>query len=190
MCQAARKNISIHAPHEGERRFCPLRRLYPPKFQSTLPTRGSDIPSLRVIISVKRFQSTLPTRGSDIYRHAIAADECHFNPRSPRGGATVDYYTKTVPYAISIHAPHEGERLPRIPSDDAKQVFQSTLPTRGSDTASRSYSCRSAHFNPRSPRGGATETHIYPANRTLDFNPRSPRGGATPSMIGRLKNTA
>ena len=162
-----------------------------PVFQSTLPTRGSDIPSLRVIISVKRFQSTLPTRGSD--GRLLHQDRaiCNFNPRSPRGGATPTNSIRRCQTGISIHAPHEGERRGgNTAPKERKNGFQSTLPTRGSDTASRSYSCRSAHFNPRSPRGGATETHIYPANRTLDFNPRSPRGGATPSMIGRLKNTA
>ena len=83
-------------------------------------------------------------------------------------------------------------------------LFQSTLPTRGSDylvlaiypideqisihaphEGERRHSANAyttdRHFNPRSPRGGATKcpcrtlaTHNY-------FNPRSPRGGATMS---------
>ena len=57
----------------------------------------------------------------------------NFNPRSPRGGATLADGRLTGTGGISIHAPHEGERLllPRL-------IF------------------RKNHFNPRSPRGGAT----------------------------------
>ena len=38
--------ISIHAPHEGERRASSLLRPMRPVFQSTLPTRGSDYPEI------------------------------------------------------------------------------------------------------------------------------------------------
>ena len=34
----------------------------------------------------------------------------YFNPRSPRGGATDEIYGSVPQEAISIHAPHEGER--------------------------------------------------------------------------------
>ena len=34
--------VSIHAPHEGERRHIAHNAYITPKFQSTLPTRGSD----------------------------------------------------------------------------------------------------------------------------------------------------
>ena len=152
-----RHGISIHAPHEGERHV----------------TRDKSL-TIRAL-----FQSTLPTRGSDyghIYRHAIAAGisihaphegerragalspsrvGTHFNPRSPRGGATKEFYICPREDFISIHAPHEGERLfcppkyaiapnfnPRSPRGGATggehlsllaAPFQSTLPTRGSD---------------------------------------------------------
>ena len=36
--------------------------------------------------------------------------------------------------AISIHAPHEGERRLHQEDEDAAKLFQSTLPTRGSDS--------------------------------------------------------
>ena len=81
------KIISIHAPHEGERlRTAALKNAYAP-FQSTLPTRGSDRPSL-----------TLSGRST------------YFNPRSPRGGATAAAAPTFKRIWISIHAPHEGER--------------------------------------------------------------------------------
>ena len=35
---------------------------------------------------------------------------------------------------ISIHAPHEGERLGRREFKPQRLAFQSTLPTRGSDS--------------------------------------------------------
>ena len=38
-----------------------------------------------------------------------------------------------LPYHISIHAPHEGERLNLPAGVYANGEFQSTLPTRGSD---------------------------------------------------------
>ena len=127
-------------------------------FQSTLPTRGSD-----------RMRSPKRGEGENISIHAPhegerrqAADmsrgDAYFNPRSPRGGATMldpdwpgwdDVFQSTLPTrgsdhsgrpcrpdprVISIHAPHEGERL-RPPNRHAYAF---------------------AYFNPRSPRGGAT----------------------------------
>ena len=103
----------------------------------------------------------------------------YFNPRSPRGGATKQKFAR--------------------PND---KLFQSTLPTRGSDQFVVSVICPKIHFNPRSPRGGATRScsstvgGIAGFQSTLPtrgsdhaaltscgsyghFNPRSPRGGAT-----------
>ena len=61
----------------------------------------------------KRFQSTLPTRGSDLpFNNYLLPKIVYFNPRSPRGGATIALRTWfLVSKPISIHAPHEGERL-------------------------------------------------------------------------------
>ena len=36
---------------------------------------------------------------------------------------------------ISIHAPHEGERPAGVYDENCEALFQSTLPTRGSDGA-------------------------------------------------------
>ena len=41
------------------------------RFQSTLPTRGSDCVGIAVEQFRQRFQSTLPTRGSDVIKAAI-----------------------------------------------------------------------------------------------------------------------
>ena len=105
--------ISIHAPHEGERQT----RQY-----------------LQILLM--EFQSTLPTRGSDCDKKAGGDRPMNFNPRSPRGGATLNVGDKLICKAISIHAPHEGERLLIVPSGNGCGLFQSTLPTRGSDAVS------------------------------------------------------
>ena len=102
---------------------------------------------------------------------------------------------------ISIHAPHEGERLLRLRGVAVKGAFQSTLPTRGSDLVTDALKGEDTDFNPRSPRGGATQAPRHKGRGQLfqstlptrgsdmpemltklhgiDFNPRSPRGGAT-----------
>ena len=105
----------------------------------------------------KIFQSTLPTRGSD-YK---------------------DRTKYTAPTPISIHAPHEGERPLNHRLNFLMAEFQSTLPTRGSDGANTSASAIANHFNPRSPRGGATLPAQHRRRGYRHFNPRSPRGGAT-----------
>ena len=126
--------ISIHAPRKGERRRRALTRC-----------------------SVVGFQSMLPTRGSDYIIMTFIHTFGHFNPRSPRGGATRQGVIPPDSNYISIHAPHEGER-----------------PQRG---LCRGY--QGHDFNPRSPRGGATSAATATARATGNFNPRSPRGGAT-----------
>ena len=150
--------ISIHAPHEGERLSAQRYLGHANAFQSTLPTRGSDRSCSSAVGGIAGFQSTLPTRGSDnqqaVYsrcRPNISIHAPHegerqtgraenttrtldFNPRSPRGGATARRKNKAVLQHISIHAPHEGERLGVLADALTIVAFQSTLPTRGSDS--------------------------------------------------------
>ena len=59
---------------------------------------------------------------------------------------------------VSIHAPHEGERPDAETDAVLRLMFQSTLPTRGSDEVYRRSQTAACRFNPRSPRGGATPT--------------------------------
>ena len=152
-------------------------------FQSTHPTRGCDRAAQRSFASGFRFQSTHPTRGCDGYgksgihrldisihaphegvrRLGYAKDyvrQIHFNPRTPRGGATITRMIVDnllsisihaphegvrqfvnpvqVVKAISIHAPHEGVRRNRFQFFDSVAQFQSTHPTRGCDSSSSS----------------------------------------------------
>ena len=126
--------VSIHAPHEGERR---LRTSYPSNrgsFNPRSPRGGATWDACHPLAGVDWFQSTLPTRGSDLC--------CR---------------RRSVWRKVSIHAPHEGERRPREPLRALAR----------------------AGFNPRSPRGGATDQIRRRYKAAESFNPRSPRGGAT-----------
>ena len=148
--------ISIHAPHEGERHrnwMTSSRRI---GFQSTLPTRGSDVAAKRVSLSISGFQSTLPTRGSDVHGLRNSAGRRHFNPRSPRGGATVD-----------------------INDLAARISFQSTLPTRGSNAELLLHRRRGRGISIHAPHEGEQQPMREQRRKPKNFNPRSPRGGAT-----------
>ena len=103
------------------------------------------------------FQSTLPTRGSDHAVTTLCTLISNFNPRSPRGGATLsaqrylghaNAFQSTLPTrgsdGLTLEAgalcmifqstlPTRGSDCTRPLSGRASQKFQSTLPTRGSD---------------------------------------------------------
>ena len=113
------------------------------------------------------FQSTLPTRGSDSGIIKYCANSNNFNPRSPRGGATLIAVHRHKPRGISIHAPHEGERHRGRLRLGRTGRFQSTLPTRGSDTLPLIFTLDEPYFNPRSPRGGATGWRIVPQGQDV-----------------------
>ena len=107
-------NISIHAPHEGERRCAyPIWLRQPLSFQSTLPTRGSDAsrkPFGIGITAFMNFNPRSPRGGATRAALRVRPWATNFNPRSPRGGATGYHHGGLAAAAISIHAPHEGER--------------------------------------------------------------------------------
>ncbi len=125
--------ISIHAPHEGER-LC----------------------ARRCLKCTTRFQSTLPTRGSDKLN-----DESHTASN------------------ISIHAPHEGERPAGVYDENCEALFQSTLPTRGSDVLDDAAGAIAWIFQSTLPTRGSDGGAGGGGGRKAHFNPRSPRGGAT-----------
>ena len=147
--------VSIHAPRVGERPADSEKRLEQATFQSTLPAWGSDRASKMPGSVTQQFQSTLPAWGSDRGPGSGARARPGFNPRSPRGGATI---------ARSAGA--------------LKWRFQSTLPAWGSDLSvarRRRYARVSIH----APRVGERPGNAASGNRQAGFNPRSPRGGAT-----------
>ncbi len=126
------RRFNPRSPRGGATRAASIYRSLPHRFQSTLPTRGSDAqngavpkctdvsihaphegerrpPKSRPCVRYM-FQSTLPTRGSDAIKHQKQASSDGFNPRSPRGGATITVVYPVFRGGVSIHAPHEGER--------------------------------------------------------------------------------
>ena len=154
---ARRKCVSIHAPHEGERPRCLYNQRLIRAFQSTLPTRGSDDLCFTPDIETNWFQSTLPTRGSDEWPLGVFVLSSPVSIHAPHEGERHHRRDgKHRRQRVSIHAPHEGERRPRRLAENSMYLFQSTLPTRGSDLPRWSWGCVYGRFNPRSPRGGAT----------------------------------
>ena len=125
------------------------------------------------------FQSTLPTRGSDPFASLYTYSNS-VSIHAPHEGERQSSFTASSnDIKVSIHAPHEGERHAHCHHHYKILEFQSTLPTRGSDSivvipsARRIVSIHAPHegerlsliqsqyvchscFNPRSPRGGAT----------------------------------
>ena len=172
--------ISIHAPHEGERLADRMKDRLRGQFQSTLPTRGSDVRD-----------ACHPLAGVDISIHAPHEGERPF-----------PLYRAAAIRTISIHAPHEGERPTRPETADGNICISIHAPHEGERPGRRRRkSCSPSYFNPRSPRGGATirrsradfvagiSIHAPHEGERLShgnmvshigyFNPRSPRGGAT-----------
>ena len=180
--------ISIHAPHEGERRF-PL----------------GIVPRGRINFNPRSLRG-----GSDYIIMTFIHTFGHFNPRSPRGGATIRRSRADFVAGISIHAPHEGERPLSQCTIRPLQSFQSTLPTRGSDTHGtfildlRYISIHAPHegerrrapkdgnaaerFQSTLPTRGSDPPAFWRGACAINFNPRSPRGGATrPHRVGVLR---
>ena len=105
-------DVSIHAPHEGERLSCRCCNTHRQAFQSTLPTRGSDLGGyLSPFLHHLMFQSTLPTRGSDRMAYRFAQNAAKFQSTLPTRGSDIDSAQSWHDMIVSIHAPHEGERL-------------------------------------------------------------------------------
>ena len=171
--------VSIHAPRVGERPSRNWSRWRSAWFQSTLPAWGSD------------------------HRGTGAAGAARgFNPRSPRGGATLLSIATNLTGEVSIHAPRVGERrVLRARRGRHHAGFNPRSPRGGATCGFHSRLWYWQSFNPRSPRGGATRISFPIRSRSafqstlpawgsdkeqkaiqmlqLRFNPRSPRGGAT-----------
>ena len=148
--------ISIHAPHEGERPFGVGDIVSYINFNPRSPRGGATL-SGRLDRPLIIFQSTLPTRGSDA--QTLTAE--------------------SAAIVISIHAPHEGERLNLPAGVYANGEFQSTLPTRGSDALYASCRRWRSSFQSTLPTRGSDPSISPFMSRSQYFNPRSPRGGAT-----------
>ena len=174
--------ISIHAPHEGERRAQDHAARHQLQISIHAPHEGERLHETFSLVGEDEISIHAPHEGERrVGAGGRRADPADFNPRSPRGGATLVAQQLRAHAVISIHAPHEGERPrllvelplnghfnPRSPRGGATPSpcsrsgditeFQSTLPTRGSDSCCAARAWTTVYFNPRSPRGGATRT--------------------------------
>ena len=204
---AQHRRISIHAPHEGERPWARLQGTIHRQYFNPRSPRGGATKYIHTFRRRRKFQSTLPTRGSDYLRPRAKTSNTYFNPRSPRGGAThsdnqkkrwrMDFNPRSPRGGatcglfrdhqrdyISIHAPHEGERQCPTANTKKTMAFQSTLPTRGSDPHAVPCSTRFLGISIHAPHEGERlDLSTYPVMQ-YDFNPRSPRGGATFKLLG------
>ena len=108
-CLACCIAISIHAPHEGERRCVCMVCVHVVDFNPRSPRGGAtNAPNrgyARVAISIHA-----PHEGERLCAVCRWLRQRDFNPRSPRGGATLTLQGRAHAHDISIHAPHEGER--------------------------------------------------------------------------------
>ena len=148
-----------------------------------------------------RFQSTLPTRGSDhefleqsdaewVSIHAphegerrlsslrVASYLSCFNPRSPRGGATLISGASSSQTMVSIHAPHEGERLYFFVVVLPMRMFQSTLPTRGSDKGGRPKKATESEVSIHAPHEGERHVWIWLLAQPFQFQSTLPTRGS------------
>ena len=125
-------------------------------FNPRSPRGGATYTLSHACSAVCLFQSTLPTRGSDNKNYNC--NRCEYvSIHAPHEGERLYDPCKAKPRnKVSIHAPHGGERRAVIATANSLMLFQSTLPTRGSDSLPVLYVIRPYGFNPRSPRGGAT----------------------------------
>ena len=154
--------ISIHAPHEGERRVSFAEDTPLTAISIHAPHEGERPTICRAISASLDFNPRSP-RGGATWRRFNGGTPClYFNPRSPRGGAT----------------PPRADYTRR-----ANLLFQSTLPTRGSDDQIRRRYKAAENFNPRSPRGGATRNCKISRDFTTGFQSTLPTRGSDDSDL-------
>ena len=126
------------------------------------------------------FQSTLPTRGSDVGMLAQSVSASSFNPRSPRGGATSVVCAPEQLNQVSIHAPHEGERLGQIFLSVLLDKVSIHAPHEGERRVCPCACINSSTVSIHAPHEGERLSAIsIDSAAASGFNPRSPRGGAT-----------
>ena len=148
--------VSIHAFREGRRR---------------------DTTAHQHVLAM--FQSTPSAREGDVYAALLFPPSSRFNPRLPRGKATCTGSLSRTGTDVSIHAFREGRRLVRARGTIVTGQFQSTPSAREGDYIPRildDVTNVSIHAfrEGRRPAGTSDSSGLYRC-----FNPRLPRGKAT-----------
>ena len=131
--------ISIHTPRKGsdfESQY--FRSCLPISIHT--PRKGSDSGRGEGIYWAFNISIHTPRKGSDCRCSVIGHNSGQFQSTLPARGATMRIYQADghAP-AISIHAPHEGERR----------------------HGALRMAATGGNFNPRSPRGGATVREMF-----------------------------
>jgi len=149
--EASAIQVSIHAPRAGCDRLIRIKSSSQSWFQSTHPARCATSVGFGRRggggVSIHA-----PRAGCDYISVPFCTDLYGFNPRTPRGVRPVGCTGGLLRRGVSIHAPRAGcdcwltARIPHA-------VFQSTHPARGATHCAHCFRCRSACFNPRTPRG-------------------------------------
>ena len=91
--------------------------------------------------------------------------------------AVSDFLAKMV--GVSIHAPHEGERLPKKYATTQLQTVSIHAPHEGERPCHKSFQFACKTFQSTLPTRGSDHIKKPFYNQHRSFNPRSPRGGAT-----------
>src|SRR5690625_278680 len=150
----------------------------------------------------KQFQSTRPAWGRDGVGSVLLPVGLCFNPRAPRGGATVRINIGLVTDKFQSTRPAWGRDIPNGSYTLDEALFQSTRPAWGRDCSVGGRGRTSAAFQSTRPAWGRDDIGTYsnpaklwfqstrpawgrddrlPFERSKAdcFNPRAPRGGAT-----------
>ena len=172
--------ISIHAPHEGERRkavTCSASR--PCKNFNPRSPRGGATTSTMHQYTRYTFQSTLPTRGSDAHRGSENDSENIISIHAPHEGERQEAgFADELIENISIHAPHEGERHDLLVDGGKIAKFQSTLPTRGSDGATALRNVPQPQISIHAPHEGERRIRLPSAWPRQSFQSTLPTRGS------------
>ena len=171
-------SVSIHAFREGRRLPRPLVNTGAVGFQSTPSAREGDQPAQRFSRRAGRFNPRLPRGKATLILALFCSKIASFNPRLPRGKATPPVPNIPDRFTVSIHAFREGRRRQRKQDMQLMPLFQSTPSAREGDVPiARQFPPSGVSIHAfREGRRLVPATLIIVAD---GFNPRLPRGKAT-----------
>ena len=112
---------------------------------------------------------------------------CHFNPRSPRGGATKNFHSAHS-FFVTFQStlPTRGSDTMSFLALSCKGIFQSTLPTRGSDPVPFIHDGRRVKFQSTLPTRGSDRMHTHPLRHGEGISIHAPHEGERPRLVARV----